>query len=60
MWSTVKKWCEDILSNLYPDTLLKKRDPRTGKTDDTSLNDRIVYLNDYCKKNLLDLMNLMI
>ncbi len=46
----LRKWCEDILSNLYPDTLLKKRDPRTGKTDDTSLNDRIVYLNDYCKK----------
>lgn len=46
----LRKWCEDILSNLYPDTLLKKRDPRTGKTDDTSLNDRIVCLNDYCKK----------
>lgn len=46
----LRKCCEDILSNLYPDTLLKKRDPRTGKTDDTSLNDRIVYLNDYCKK----------
>lgn len=52
----LRKWCEDILSNLYPDTLLRKRDPRTGKTVDTSLNDRIVCLSDYCKKNLLILM----
>ena len=50
----LRKWCEDILSKLYPDTLLKKRDPRTGKTDDTSLNDRIVCLNDYCKKESID------
>ncbi len=50
----LRKWCEDILSNLYPDTLLKKRDQRTGKTDDTSLNDRIVCLNDFCKKEFID------
>ena len=50
----LRKWCEDILSNLYPDTLLRKRDPRTGKTVDTSLNDRIVCLSDYCKKEFID------
>lgn len=50
----LRKWCEDILSQLYPDTLLKKRDPRTGKTDEIPLNDRIVYLNDYCQKESID------
>lgn len=50
----LRKWCEDILSQLYPDTLLKKKDPRTGKTEETSLNDRIVCLNDYCQKESID------
>lgn len=50
----LRKWCEDILSQLYPDTLLKKRDSRTGKTDETSLNDRIVCLNDYCQKESIN------
>lgn len=50
----LRKWCEDILSKLYPDSLLKMRDTRTGKTVDTSLNDRIMLLNDYCKKESID------
>ena len=50
----LRKWCGDILSQLYPDTLLKKRDSRTGKTDETSLNDRIVCLNDYCQKESIN------
>ena len=50
----LRKWCEDILSKLYPDSLLKMRDNRTGKTMDTSLNDRIMSLNDYCKKESID------
>ena len=50
----LRKWCEDILSKLYPDPLLKMRDARTGKTIDTSLNDRIMSLNDYCEKESID------
>lgn len=50
----LRKWCEDILSKLYPDSLLKMKDARTGKTVDTSLNDRIMSLNDYCKKESID------
>ena len=50
----LRKWCEDILSKLYPDSLLKMKDTRTGKTVDTSLNDRIMLLNDYCKKESID------
>ena len=50
----LRKWCEDILSKLYPDSLLKMRDARTGKTMDTSLNDRIMLLNDYCKKESIN------
>lgn len=50
----LRKWCEGILSKLYPDSLLKMKDTRTGKTVDTSLNDRIMSLNDYCKKESID------
>ena len=50
----MRKWCEDIFDNLYPDILLKKIDSTTGKTVDTSLNDRIGGLNDYCKNESID------
>lgn len=50
----LRKWCEDIFDNLYPDILLKKIDSTTGKTVDTSLNDRIGGLNDYCKNESID------
>ena len=50
----LRKWCEDILSRLYPDQLLKMKDSRTGKTVETSLNDRIVCLNDYCINESID------
>lgn len=50
----LRKWCEDILSKLYPDQLLKMKDSRTGKTVETSLNDRIMCLNDYCLNESID------
>lgn len=50
----LRKWCEDILSKLYPDQLLKMKDGRTGKTVETSLNDRIMCLNDYCLNESID------
>lgn len=46
----LRKWCEEILSKLYPDQLLKTIDNRTGKTIETSLNDQIMCLNDFCQK----------
>lgn len=50
----LRKWCEDILGKLYPDQLLKMKDGRTGKTVETSLNDRIMCLNDYCLNESID------
>lgn len=59
----LRKWCEDILSRLYPDTLLKVIDNRTGKTSDNILNDRIGFLKEFCKNESIeysDFMNLKI
>lgn len=50
----LRKWCEGILDGLYPDTLKKHIDPTTGNTVDTTLNDRINSLSDYCEKESLD------
>jgi len=50
----LRKWCEDIFERLYPGALLKSIDGTTGKTIDTSLNDRIVRLNDYCINESID------
>lgn len=50
----LRKWCEDIFERLYPSALLKSIDGTTGKTIDTSLNDRIVRLNDYCINESID------
>ena len=50
----LRKWCEDIFEHLYPSTLLKSIDGTTGKTIDTSLNDRIVRLYDYCINESID------
>jgi len=59
----LRKWCEDIFSRLYPDTLLKSIDNRTGKTSDTLLNDRIGLLQEFCKNESIeysDFINLKI
>lgn len=50
----LRKWCEDILERLYPDVLLKSLDSTTGKSVNTSLNDRIIRLNDYCINESID------
>ena len=50
----LRKWCEEILENLYPDTLKKRTDSTTGTTIDTSLNDRINSLEFFCEKETLD------
>lgn len=59
----LRKWCEDILGRLYPDTLLKIIDNRTGKTSDNLLNDQIGFLKEFCKNESIeysDFMNLKI
>ena len=50
----LRKWCEDIFERLYPDVLLRSLDGMTGKTVNTSLNDRIIRLNDYCINESID------
>lgn len=50
----LRKWSESIFNNLYPASLLKMRDARTGKTIDTSLNDKINSLNDFCEKESIN------
>ena len=50
----LRKWSEGIFNKLYPDSLLKMKDARTGKTIDTSLNDRINSLNDFCEKESIN------
>lgn len=50
----LRKWSESIFNKLYPDSLLKMKDARTGKTIDTSLNDRINSLNDFCEKESIN------
>ena len=50
----LRKWCEELLENLYPDSLKKRIDPTTGNTIATSLNDRINSLELYCEKESID------
>lgn len=50
----LRKWCEEILEKLYPDTLKKRVDFTSGNTIDTSLNDRIISLEEYCDKETID------
>lgn len=50
----LRKWCEEILEKLYPDTLKKRVDLTSGNTKNTSLNDRILSLEDYCDKENID------
>lgn len=50
----LRKWCEELLENLYPDSLKKRIDPTTGNTIATSLNDRINSLDMYCEKESID------
>lgn len=50
----LRKWSESIFNKLYPDSLLKMKDARTGKTIDTSLNDKINSLNDFCEKESIN------
>lgn len=50
----LRKWCEEILEKLYPDTLKKRVDFISGNTIETSLNDRIISLEEYCDKETID------
>ena len=50
----LRKWCEEILEKLYPDTLKKRVDLTSGNTIETSLNDRIISLESYCAKEAID------
>lgn len=50
----LRKWCEEILEKLYPDTLKKGMDSRTHQTSTLNLNDRIANLSMYCEKEELD------
>ena len=50
----LRKWCEEILEKLYPDTLKKGIDSRTHQTSTLNLNDRIANLSRYCEKEGLD------
>lgn len=50
----LRKWCEEILERLYPDTLKKRVDLTSGNTIETSLNDRIISLESYCAKEAID------
>ena len=50
----LRKWCEEILEKLYPDTLKKRVDFTSGNTIETSLNDRIISLEEYCDKETID------
>lgn len=50
----LRKWCEELLDKLYPDTLKKHIDSTTGNTVETSLNDKINSLEFYCEKETLD------
>lgn len=50
----LRKWCEELLDKLYPDTLKRTIDPTTGNTMATSLNDRINSLGMYCEKESID------
>ncbi|UKK47032.1 ATP-binding protein [Prevotella sp. E9-3] len=50
----LRKWCEEILEKLYPDTLKKRVDLTSGNTIETSLNDRIISLESYCAKESID------
>jgi energy-coupling factor transporter ATP-binding protein EcfA2 len=50
----LRKWCEELLDKLYPDTLKKYMDPATGSTVTSSLNDRINCLEVFCEKESID------
>lgn len=50
----LRKWCEELLDRLYPDTLKKYMDPATGSTVTSSLNDRINCLEVFCEKESID------
>lgn len=50
----LRKWCEEILEKLYPDTLKKRVDLTSGNTIENSLNDRIISLDYYCNKENID------
>ena len=50
----LRKWCEEILEILYPDTLKHRIDATLGNTVPLSLNDRINNLVVYCQKENLD------
>lgn len=50
----MRKWCEELLNKLYPDTLKKRVEATTGNTVETSLNDKIDSLGYYCNKETID------
>ncbi len=50
----LRKWCEEILEKLYPDTLKKQVDSIFGNTKDLTLNERIIRLEEYCAKETID------
>lgn len=50
----LRKWCEEIFEKLYPDTLKKEIDSKTGRTIDTNLNDKILKLEEFCAKEKIE------
>lgn len=50
----LRKWCEEILEKLYPDTLKNRIDATSGNTIPLPLNDRINNLSVYCGKENID------
>lgn len=50
----LRKWCEELLDRLYPDSLKKRVNPTTGNTEEITLNDKIINLYCYCDKESLD------
>lgn len=50
----LRKWCEELLDKLLPDTLKKVIDSRTGNTVEARLNDKIRNLQLYCEKESID------
>lgn len=50
----LRKWCEELLDKLLPDTLKKVIDSQTGNTVEARLNDKIRNLQLYCEKETID------
>lgn len=50
----LRKWCEELLDKLLPDTLKKVIDSHTGNTVEARLNDKIRNLQLYCEKETID------